>query len=270
MSIYDLPAVNGSLNGLSTIFLSAGYFMIKRKKISAHRNCMIAAFVTSTLFLACYLTYHIYLGYVLKRGPTSFVNPAWFRPIYLTILISHTILAVVIVPLIFITLSRALKERFDKHKVIARWTWPLWMYVSVTGVIIYLLLYQIFPQPVPAPKSATTQGSNLPTKVLIVLPSERPAALACTALMTAPMSFLPVAPNSWMVARTSDSNSSGGIAFGKKVSSTTISAFSLAASSARPPFSNCSTESRRFFTSFCTIATTSASARASVFFSIWT
>ena len=146
MSIYDLPAVNGSLNGLSAIFLTAGYVFIRRKNIPAHRNCMIAAFVTSAIFLACYLTYHTYVGYVLHRGPTRFVDPAWFRPIYLTILISHTILAVVIVPMIFITMSRALRERFDQHRRIARWTWPLWMYVSVTGVVIYFLLYQIFPQ----------------------------------------------------------------------------------------------------------------------------
>lgn len=146
MTILDLPAVNGSLNGLSAILLTAGYVFIKRKNQNAHRNCMIAAFVTSTLFLACYLTYHIYLGYVLHRGPTKFTDPAWFRPIYLTILITHTFLAVVIVPLIFITLSRALRERFDAHRKIARWTWPLWMYVSVTGVVIYFLLYQIFPQ----------------------------------------------------------------------------------------------------------------------------
>lgn len=107
---------------------------------------MIAAFVTSTLFLACYLTYHFYLGYVLHRGPTRFVNPAWFRPIYLTILGTHTLLAVVIVPMVFMTLSRALKQRYDLHRRIARWMWPLWMYVSVTGVLIYFLLYQIFPQ----------------------------------------------------------------------------------------------------------------------------
>ena len=107
---------------------------------------MIAAFISSVLFLCCYITYHTYLGYVLHRGPTRFVNPAWFRPIYLTILISHTILAVVIVPLVLITLSRALKARFDAHKKIARWTWPLWMYVSVTGVLIYYLLYWKFPQ----------------------------------------------------------------------------------------------------------------------------
>jgi putative membrane protein len=142
----DLPVVNGSLNGLSAVFLTFGYVFIRRKNMNAHRNCMIAAFVTSTLFLACYLTYHFYLAYVLHRGPTRFTDPAWFRPIYLTILLTHTLLAVVIVPMIFITLSRGLKERFDKHRKIARWTWPLWMYVSVTGVLIYFLLYRIYPQ----------------------------------------------------------------------------------------------------------------------------
>jgi uncharacterized membrane protein YozB (DUF420 family) len=101
---------------------------------------MIAAFVTSTLFLICYLAYHA------KAGRTVFKDPAWFRPWYLTLLLTHTVLAAVIVPLALITLSRALKQRFDRHKAIARWTWPIWMYVSVTGVVIYLLLYKIFPQ----------------------------------------------------------------------------------------------------------------------------
>lgn len=146
MSIMDLPAVNGSLNGLSAIFLAAGYVCIRRRQINAHRNCMIAAFVTSTLFLASYLTYHIYMESVLHRGVTKFLEPASFRPIYLTILFTHLVGAVVIVPLVFITLSRALRERFDQHRKIARWTWPIWMYVSVTGVLIYLLLYQIYPQ----------------------------------------------------------------------------------------------------------------------------
>jgi uncharacterized membrane protein YozB (DUF420 family) len=146
MSIYDLPAVNASLNGLSAVLLTAGYIFIRQKKAKAHRNCMISAFCVSVIFLICYLTYHGYLAIVLHRGPTRFLNPAWFRPIYLTILLTHTVLAVVIVPLILITLFRALRERFDQHKKIARWTWPLWMYVSVTGVIVYLLLYQIFPQ----------------------------------------------------------------------------------------------------------------------------
>jgi uncharacterized membrane protein YozB (DUF420 family) len=149
MNIHDLPAVNASLNGLSAIFLTAGYIFIRCKNKIAHRNCMIAAFVTSIFFLACYLTYHGYLVYALHQGPTRFESPPWFRPIYLTILLTHTILAIVIVPMILITLNRARLQRFELHKKIARWTWPLWMYVSVTGVVVYLLLYQIFPQPKP-------------------------------------------------------------------------------------------------------------------------
>ena len=141
MTLHDLPAVNGALNGLSAVFLTAGFVFVKKKNIPAHRRCMISAFVTSVIFLACYLTYHIVVHHV-----TRFQNPAWFRPIYLTILLTHTVLAVVIVPLILMTLSRALTERFDQHRRIARWTWPLWMYVSVTGVVVYLILYQIFPQ----------------------------------------------------------------------------------------------------------------------------
>ncbi len=146
MSITDLPVVNACLNGASAVFLGLGYYYIRRKNQVAHRNCMIVAFVLSTLFLACYITYHSYLGYVLHKGPTVFKEPAWFRPIYLTILFTHTVLAVTIVPMALITLHRAVKGRFELHKKIARWTWPLWMYVSVTGVVIYLLLYQIFPQ----------------------------------------------------------------------------------------------------------------------------
>lgn len=146
MSILDLPVVNATLNGLSAIFLTAGYICIRRRNQKAHRNCMIAAFATSTIFLACYLTYHGYLAWVLHRGPTRFVNPPAWRPVYLAILLTHTVLAMVIVPLVFMTLSRAVKQRFELHRKIARWTWPLWMYVSVTGVIIYLMLYQIFPQ----------------------------------------------------------------------------------------------------------------------------
>ena len=101
---------------------------------------------TSTLFLACYLIYHGYLAYHLHQGPTVFKEPAGFRPVYLGILLTHTVLALVIVPMALITLQRALRMRFDLHKKIARWTWPCWMYVSVTGVLIYLLLYRIFPQ----------------------------------------------------------------------------------------------------------------------------
>jgi putative membrane protein len=140
MTFSDLPAVNASLNTLTTGFLLAGYGFIRQGRRTAHRNCMIAAIVSSTLFLTCYLTYHAY------AGRTVFVNPAWFRPLSLTLLLTHTVLAAVIVPMVLVTASRGLRERFDRHKAIARWTWPLWMYVSVTGVMIYLLLYWIFPQ----------------------------------------------------------------------------------------------------------------------------
>lgn len=146
MTLADLPAVNAGLNGLSAIFLGAGYGFIRRHNQLAHRNCMLAAFVTSIFFLAGYLTYHGCLAWHLHRGPTVFKEPAAFRPVYLAILLSHTVLAVVIVPLVLITLHLARRRRFERHRTIARWAWPLWMYVSVTGVLIYLLLYRIFPQ----------------------------------------------------------------------------------------------------------------------------
>lgn len=146
MTLHDLPAINASLNALSAIFLATGYVFIRQGRKIAHRNCMITAFVTSIIFLGCYLTYHIGLAYYYHQPVTRFLEPAWFRPIYLAILGTHTLLAVVIVPLILITLSRAAKERFAAHKQIARWTLPLWFYVSVTGVVVYLLLYQIYPQ----------------------------------------------------------------------------------------------------------------------------
>lgn len=142
MTLHDLPAVNAALNGLSAVFLTLGFVFIKRGNKIAHRNCMVSAFVTSVIFLGCYLTYH-----ATVKTVTHFVDPAWFRPIYLTILATHTLLAAAIVPLILMTLWRAKKENFEAHKKIARWTWLLWLYVSVTGVVIYLLLYQIFPQP---------------------------------------------------------------------------------------------------------------------------
>ncbi len=146
MTPADLPVVNAGLNALSAILLAIGRRFIRRNNLVAHRNCMVSAFVTSILFLISYITYHTYLAYHLHKGPTIFKDPAWFRPIYLFILVTHTLLAVVIVPLVLVTLIRALRRRFDLHKKIALWTWPLWMYVSVTGVVIYLLLYHIFPQ----------------------------------------------------------------------------------------------------------------------------
>lgn len=140
MSLSDLPAVNATLNALTAILLCCGYYFIRHRNQAAHQKCMIAAFVTSTLFLISYLTYHA------KAGTTVFKDPAWFRPWYLTLLFTHTVLAAVIVPMILVTLNRAFKLRFERHKLIARWTWPIWMYVSVTGVLIYWLLYIKFPQ----------------------------------------------------------------------------------------------------------------------------
>jgi putative membrane protein len=139
MTINDLPHVNASLNALATVFLTLGYIFIKRGQRDAHRNCMIAAFTTSTVFLACYLTYH------LSVKPNPFQGQGIVRPIYFFILITHIILAVVIVPMILMTLYRAWKQRWEAHKKISRVTWPLWMYVSITGVIVYMMLYQWFP-----------------------------------------------------------------------------------------------------------------------------
>jgi uncharacterized membrane protein YozB (DUF420 family) len=133
------PALNASLNGTSAVLLLIGRSLIKRGKLAAHRACMIAAVVASALFLLCYLFFHYKVGNIL------FLGRGWARPVYFTILISHVTLAIVIVPLAIVTLTRGLKARYDKHRAIARWTWPLWMYVSVTGVIVYFMLYQWFP-----------------------------------------------------------------------------------------------------------------------------
>jgi uncharacterized membrane protein YozB (DUF420 family) len=132
------PALNATLNGASAILLLTGRWFIVHGKMAIHRAFMIAALITSSAFLTSYLYYHAHVGSVHFRGT------GLARPIYFTILISHTILAAVIVPMIIITLVRALRERFDRHRVIARWTFPLWLYVSITGVVIYLMLYQIY------------------------------------------------------------------------------------------------------------------------------
>ena len=132
------PALNAILNGTSAVLLAAGYRFIRRKQVQAHRMCMGAAVITSTLFLASYLYYHAHVGSVHFQGT------GWSRPVYFTILVSHTSLAVSLLVLVPITLARALRERFDRHRAIARWTLPIWMYVSVTGVVIYLMLYHLF------------------------------------------------------------------------------------------------------------------------------
>lgn len=147
MSLLDLPAVNAGLNALSTVFLSFGYWFIRRGNRVAHRNCMAGAFGASTLFLISYLVYHIYVSVVLGRGPTLFQGPAWFKPVYLAILGTHSLLAVVILPMAITSVYTGWRERLDRHRRISRWTWPLWMYVSITGVLIYLFLYVIFPAP---------------------------------------------------------------------------------------------------------------------------
>ena len=134
-----LPAVNAALNGTCTLLLTVGYFFIRRRKVTAHKACMASAFVTSTLFLISYLTYHYHVG------SRPFGGQGAIRSVYFTILISHTILAVAIVPLALVTVYRALKGRFDRHVRIARWTLPLWLYVSITGVIVYLMLYHLYP-----------------------------------------------------------------------------------------------------------------------------
>jgi len=134
-------ALNATLNASSAVLLSTGYWMIRRGRVLAHKSCMGLAFLSSTAFLVSYLLYHARVGSVAFRGQ------GWIRPVYFTLLASHTILAAAIVPLAVITLSRALREQFDRHKRIARWTLPLWLYVSVTGVVIYFLLYHLYTAP---------------------------------------------------------------------------------------------------------------------------
>lgn len=132
------PAINATLNATSAVLLVTAHRMIKRGRMNAHRALMLTAIATSTLFLISYLYYHWHVGSYHFRGH------GWSRPVYFAILISHTVLAAAIVPLIIITLTRALRERFDRHRAIARWTYPLWLYVSITGVVIYFMLYRIF------------------------------------------------------------------------------------------------------------------------------
>jgi len=132
------PVINATLNGTSAVLLLTGHSFIKRGRMAAHRAVMISAVVTSSLFLTSYLYYHYHVGSV------RFPGHSFWRYVYYTILISHTLLAITIVPLVIITLIRALRERFDRHAAIARWTYPLWLYVSVTGVVIYFMLYHLF------------------------------------------------------------------------------------------------------------------------------
>jgi uncharacterized membrane protein YozB (DUF420 family) len=137
VTVSDLPALNATLNATSAVLLVTGWILIKRGRIQAHRNVLLAACTTSVLFLISYLVYHAQVGSVrfTKQGP--------IRTVYFAILLTHTILAAAIVPLVLITLSRGLRARYDTHRRIARWTMPLWLYVSVTGVIVYVMLYRL-------------------------------------------------------------------------------------------------------------------------------
>lgn len=135
MTLQDLPAVNATLNAISGVLLFIGWRLIRGRRLAAHRLVMLAAFATSTLFLVCYLVYHAQVGSV------PFTRQGWVRPVYFTILITHIVLAAFTLPLALMTLSRALRERFAQHRAIARWTLPIWGYVSVTGVLVYVLLY---------------------------------------------------------------------------------------------------------------------------------
>lgn len=137
MSYTDLPALNATLNAIATVLLALGWVFIRRREIARHRICMLFAFATSALFLTSYLIYHAQVGSVPFRGQGV------IRVVYFAILISHIVLAAAILPLALMTLSRALAKRFDRHRRIARWTLPLWLYVSVTGVVIYFMLYQL-------------------------------------------------------------------------------------------------------------------------------
>ena len=143
MHVFSQAALNACLNGASAVLLACGYVAIRKGKMLVHKRFMISAFVMSSIFLGSYLIYHYRVGHVAFQGQ------GWIRPVYFTLLLTHTVLAIVIVPMILVTLRRAWLERFDRHRVIARWTLPLWFYVSVTGVVVYLMVYQIY-----APKVA--------------------------------------------------------------------------------------------------------------------
>jgi uncharacterized membrane protein YozB (DUF420 family) len=137
MTLRDLPALNASLNALSAVFLLLGYLCIRARRRDAHRAFMLAAFTSSSVFLASYLVYHFQVGSVRFQGV------GLLRTVYLTILISHTVLATLVVPLVITTLFRALRGRFDAHRSLARYTLPIWAYVSVTGVVVYWMLYRL-------------------------------------------------------------------------------------------------------------------------------
>jgi uncharacterized membrane protein YozB (DUF420 family) len=136
VTVHDLPAVNATLNALSGILLLVGFALMRAGRIEQHRKVMLAAFATSSVFLVCYIVYHAQVGSV------RFTRQGFVRPLYFTILVTHVTLAATVVPLAIVTLARGLKKRYPQHRRLARWTFPIWLYVSVTGVLVYVLLYQ--------------------------------------------------------------------------------------------------------------------------------
>src|SRR6476620_3793040 len=139
------PHLNAALNALSGLFLISGFFFIMRTKVREHHFCMLSASIVSALFLISYIAHHAVRTYYFGLGPTKFTGEGIIRPVYFTILTSHTILAALVAPFVVWTLIRALKGNFDGHRKLARLTFPVWLYVSVTGVIVYLMLYQLYP-----------------------------------------------------------------------------------------------------------------------------
>jgi uncharacterized membrane protein YozB (DUF420 family) len=139
------PHLNASLNALSSVFLIAGFYFILRGEVKKHRACMLTACTVSALFLISYISHHALRTYYFGLGPTKFTGEGIARPVYFTILTSHTILAALVAPFVVWTLVRALRGRFDLHKKLARLVYPVWLYVAVTGVVVYLMLYQIYP-----------------------------------------------------------------------------------------------------------------------------
>lgn len=156
LQIGDLPLVNALLNASSTFLLLTGYFFIRARKVRAHRRCMLAALSTSTLFFISYLFYHYHVGSV------HFAGAGTIRFVYFSILTTHTILAATVPPLAVITLMRALRLRFARHKLIARWTLPIWLYVSITGVVIYVMLYRLYPPGQPESGKGYQGGDGKP------------------------------------------------------------------------------------------------------------
>ena len=143
--LHIFPHLNAALNATSGLFLITGFYFIMRKRIAEHRFCMLSASIVSAIFLLCYLTHHALRTYYLGLGPTRFTGEGIIRPIYFTILTSHTILAALVTPFVLMTLRRGLKGWYESHKKMARIVFPIWLYVSTTGVVVYLLLYQFYP-----------------------------------------------------------------------------------------------------------------------------